>query len=78
MADCTALKDRLDALNAARDRILTGGAVRVIVDSDGSRVEYTATRLSDLLQEIIRAQAAYDACAGVTAVLTRPLTFVFR
>jgi gpW len=78
VADCADLKARLDKLSAARDRLLTGESARVIVDSDGSRVEYTSIRMSDLIAAIAKAQAAYDACTGATGIVTRPLQFFFR
>lgn len=76
--DCAAIKTRLDAAQAAFDRLSLGGAVRVVVDSDGSRVEYTAASRAELYKYIQLLTAQYAACIGGTRVsVTRPTNFVF-
>lgn len=77
MADCAAIKARLDSALSAYDRLVTGGAIRVVQDSDGSRIEYTAANSARLYADIGLLQAQYDACTGKPAVVTRPLTFIF-
>lgn len=76
--DCTALKTRLDQLIAARDRLLTGKQLVVVVDANRSRVEYTPAKSDELYAEIAKLQAQYNACIGGTlTVLTRPLQYFF-
>lgn len=78
MADCAALKTRLDQLIAARDRLLTGKQIAVVVDANRSRVEYTPANSNSLYAEIAKVQAQYDACVGGTAVaLTKPFQYFF-
>jgi len=78
MADCTALKTRLDQLISARDRLLTGRQIVVVVDANRSRVEYTPANSNSLYAEIAKLQAQYDACiGGVPTVLTRPFQYFF-
>lgn len=78
MADCTAIKTRLDQLIAARDRLQTGKQIVVIVDAFRSRVEYKPADLNQLYVDIALAQAQYDACVNGTPVaLTKPFQFFF-
>lgn len=78
MADCAAIKAKLDAAQAAFDRLISGRAIRVVVDSDGSRIEYTSANQSKLYQYLQLLQAQYDACIGGTKpAVTKPLQFVF-
>lgn len=78
MATCAEIKAELDSALAAYKRLTEGGALRVVQDSDGSRVEYTAANSSRLLQRIQLLQAQYDAClAGTSTVVTQPLQFFF-
>lgn len=78
MADCALIKTKLDAALAALDRLTLGGAVRVIVDSDGSRIEYSTANRPSLVAYVQLLQAQYDACVtGNRAVVTRPINFVF-
>lgn len=79
MADtCTELKNRLDAANLAAASIRSGGGVRSVTDSDGSRIEYSTANLPSLLSYIALLQAQYDACVqGGGAVVTRPVQFFF-
>jgi hypothetical protein len=77
--DCAAIKALLDQAIAARTLIATGGSVRSVTDSDGSRVEYNAAKMSDLNALIAKLQAEYDACnaGSVGVVATRPTNFFF-
>lgn len=78
MADCAAIKAKLDSALDAYTRLTQGGAIRVVQDSDGSRVEYTAANAGRLYANIALLQAQYDACiAGVPASVTRPVNFLF-
>lgn len=76
--DCAAIKSRLDAAQAALEGLIAGGAVRSVTDSDGSRIEYTAAKLSDLRSYIALLTAQYNACIGGTGtVVTKPVNFFF-
>jgi hypothetical protein len=78
MADCAEIKTRLDSARAAYDRLINGGAIRVVQDSDGSRVEYTAANSGKLYAYIALLEAQYAGCvAGTSPVATRPLQFFF-
>jgi hypothetical protein len=78
MADCTAIKTQLDAANAAYSRLVTGGAARVVVDTDGSRIEYTAANRGSLYAYILTLQSQYNHCIGVHhRVGSRPVNFIF-
>lgn len=78
MADCSAIKARLDDALAAYDRLLTGRSVRLVWDSDRSRIEYTQADRGDLYAYIARLQIQYNACVGAPVVaLTKPINFVF-
>lgn len=76
---CEDIKARLDAALAARDRLIAGEAVVVIVDAFRSRVEYRPADIQTLTTQIARLQVEYNACInpGKPNVLTRPLRFVF-
>jgi hypothetical protein len=80
MADCTAIKNRLDSAITARDRLITGSQVVVISDAQRSRVEYRPADLSTLTAHIAQLQAEYNACVNPgqpVQALTRPIKFVF-
>lgn len=79
MADCAAIKARLDSAIAARDRLVAGAQVVVIVDGARSRVEYTPAQMPMLTVEIQRLTAEYQLCInpGKPNVLTRPVQFIF-
>lgn len=80
-----ACEDILQQLNdaiAARQRLITGASVAVIVDAFRSRVEYKQSDLPSLTAEVQRLQAEYNsciACANHTRVQpsTRPVRFIF-
>lgn len=77
---CEDIKTRLDDAIAARQRLVTGSQVVVIVDAFRSRVEYKPVDLPDLTAEIQRLQAEYNVClaaCGRVTPLTRPLRFIF-
>lgn len=78
MATCPEIKAELDSALAAYRRLTEGGAARVVQDSDGSRIEYTAANSGRLLMRIQLLQAQYAAClTGATPVVTKPLQFFF-
>jgi hypothetical protein len=78
MADCAAIKTRLDAAQAALDALQRGAAIREVQDADGSRVMYTPASLPALISRVAVLQAQYDACiAGTATVVTRPVNFFF-
>lgn len=80
MPDCSAIKTRLDNAISARDRLITGQQIVVIVDAFRSRVEYSKSDLPNLTMEIQRLTAEYQACIGPPGtpnVLTRPIQFIF-
>lgn len=80
MADCSAIQTRLNQAIAARDRLIAGSQVVVIVDAFRSRVEYKPADLSTLTAEIQKLQAEYNACVnppGTVTALTRPVQFIF-
>lgn len=78
MADCAAIKAKLDDALAAYDRLVSGQSVRVVWDSDRSRIEYTSANLPSLYAYIQRLTVEYAACLGKPAVaLTKPIQFVF-
>lgn len=79
MPDCSAIQTKLDEALSAFHRLTTGGSVRVIVDTDGSRIEYNAANSSKLSAYIQLLQAQLAECQGTatTVAVTRPINFVF-
>lgn len=78
MADCAAIKTKLDAAIDAYDRLVSGRSVRVVWDSDRSRIEYTSANLPSLNAYIQRLTVEYAACIGQPiAAATKPIQFVF-
>lgn len=63
----------LDQAKDARHKLVTGRLARVFMDQNGERVEYTATRLSDLDKYIAQLEAQV---AGTTSA-RKPLGFLF-
>jgi hypothetical protein len=79
MADCAAIKTRLDQAIAAYDRLQTGKSVLVVVDGFRSRIEYAKADQAQLYAYIQQLQVQYNQCVGgqPALVITRPLNFVF-
>jgi len=76
-ADCAAIKDELDKARATYERLIAPG-VRSVMDSDGSRIEYTTGNAEYYRERVQLLQAAYDACIGGRgAALTTPINFIF-
>jgi hypothetical protein len=67
-------EQKLQQARDARHRLLTGTQVRVFVDQNGERVEYTATNIARLEAYIAELEALL---AGSTALVRRPLGFFF-
>lgn len=68
-----------EALNAYH-QLNTGGSVRVIVDQNGERVEYTAANRQSLLAWIMRLQNALknpNPCDALMGVPGKPAGFLF-
>lgn len=79
MADCSGIKSRLDNAIAARQRLIEGSAVTVIMES-GTRIEYRQADLGSLTAEIARLTAEYNVCiadGGRVTPVARPLNFFF-
>lgn len=68
-----------DALNAYH-QLNTGGSVRVVVDQNGERVEYTAANRQSLLAYIMRLQNALQSpnpCTAFMGLPGKPAGFLF-
>jgi hypothetical protein len=76
-ADCAAIKDELDKARATYERLIAPG-VRSVMDSDGSRIEYSTGNAEYYREKVQMLQAAYNAClSGRGAALTTPINFIF-
>lgn len=68
-----------EAMNAYH-QLNMGGSVRVVVDQNGERVEYTAANRQSLLAWITRLQNALqqpDPCASLLGAPGKPAGFTF-
>jgi gpW. len=68
-----------DALKAYHD-LNTGGSVRVVVDQNSERVEYTAANRQSLLAYIMRLQSAIKSpnpCDSFMGLPGKPAGFLF-
>lgn len=81
MSDCLAdLKAKLKQAQDAYHNLMVGGSVRVFVDQNGERVEYTAANARNLLNYIttLQQQIAAGECGGIGAGrVSRPVGFLF-
>ena len=77
--DCEKIKANLDSALAAYQDLMLGKSIKVYVDSDGSRIEYSVQSQGTLYKYIQILQAQYDACVGngKTAMMYRPLNPYF-
>lgn len=76
--DCAGIKAALEDKLAQYNLATGGGGIRSVTDSDTSRVEYNAPNAQRLMQDIQLLQAMYSSCiAGTSAVMTRPINFLF-
>jgi hypothetical protein len=66
----------LDEANLAYHRLQTGVMPRVVVDVDGSRVEFTAANSGKLYSYILQLQQQIGAANGLPSSI-RPAQFVF-
>lgn len=78
--DCiTELKQQLKEAKAAYHQLMMGGSVRVVVDQNGERVEYTAANKQSLFNyiKILEAQiCSPNPCSG-GATRNGPAGFLF-
>lgn len=78
MADCAAIKTKLDEAEAALHRVHLGGTVRRVRDLSGEEIEYNAANLANLKSYIALLTAQYAACLNGTGVaITRPVNPLF-
>lgn len=76
-------KELMDWLKEAKDalhQLNTGGSVRVVVDQNGERVEYTAANRQSLLAYIMRLQSAINSnnpCGAMYGAPGKPVGFIF-
>lgn len=73
------LRAWLTEAEAAYQRLLTGKAVRVVIDSNGERVEFTAVSADALRRHVLdlRRQLAALECPVSAARAARPIGFFF-
>lgn len=70
----TTTQARLAEAEAALHRLITGQMVRVVVDQNGERVEFTMTNIERLRAYIAELKALL---AGVDPMVRRPMGFIF-
>lgn len=78
---CAELAEKLANARASYEQLIMGGAVRVVVDQNGERVEFTAAtapRLSLYIQTILSEMRRMGcACAVPGPQQQRALKFIF-
>lgn len=85
MFDCSGLtcEELAEMLKDAREayaRLVTGKAVRVVVDQNGERVEFTAasaSRLNSYIQTILSAMRDQGCACAKNAMPSRAFKFIF-
>lgn len=77
MTDCTATSQLLLEAERAYHQLMLGQSVKVFVDQNGERVEYTTANRDALLNYInaLRSKITSGACS--TPTQNRPLRFTF-
>lgn len=77
MTDCTATAQLLAEAEKAYHQLMLGQSVRVFVDQNGERVEYTAANRDALLNYInaLRSQITSGSCGAPK--VNKPLRFTF-
>ncbi|MDQ0317714.1 gpW family head-tail joining protein [Amorphus orientalis] len=75
--NCQHLKQKLDEAEAALHDLQTGRAVRVLVDHDGSRIEYQVGNKAQLSAYVSELRKALDACLSGRVKSNGPLRFVW-
>ncbi len=71
------LRARLTEAEGAYHRLMSGKALRVVVDQNGERAEFTSVSAAQLYAYIMRLKAEIAALTGGPAPVVRPLRFVF-
>lgn len=77
---CEELAELLANARKAYNDLVMGGQVRVVVDQNGERVEFTAAnsaRLSLYIQTILSAMRTQGCACAPAAQQTRALKFIF-
>lgn len=67
----------LDEANKAYHQLITGGMARVVVDQNGERVEFTASRRADLYNYILQLQGILGTAVTPMALPRGPASFIF-
>lgn len=67
------LKKRLADAEQAQHDLMTGRAVRVLVDQNGERIEYTTANAYRLATYIAELQRRIAACSGNRSGVGRPM-----
>lgn len=72
------LQARITEAESAYHRLMSGKAMRVVVDQNGERMEFTSVSAAQLYGYIVRLKAELAALTGgPPPVVSRPLGFVF-
>lgn len=71
------LQQMIDEASAAYHELVMGNKPRVVVDSNGERVEFTAANSQKLYAYIQQLQAQLDALNGQCRPTNAPLRFIF-
>lgn len=74
--DLVIIRERLTAARDQYHRLMTGKAIRVMVDQNGERVEYTAVSAANLMAYIKQLEGMLDAASGTNQV-SGPLRFMW-
>lgn len=85
MADIVTLKKYLKEAQLAYHQLMMGGSVRVFVDQNAERLEYTAANKQNLYNYIIQLRAQIcaidpsdEVCSCGFGVVSSPMGFTFR
>lgn len=75
MTDCTAIEAKLAEAENAYHQLMTGQSVRVFVDQNGERVEYSAANKQSLINYIAQLRSSIINGCDTTATTNKPLRF---
>lgn len=75
--DTVIIRERLTRAREQYDKLMNGKAVRVIVDQNGERVEFSAVKSGDLAQYIRELEQQLGAATGGRPVVRGPLRFMW-
>lgn len=79
---CAVIQARLDGAEDAYDKLMRGKSVRVLVDQNGERIEFTPATLPNLRVYIaeLNQKLLAGGCGGCTVspFATSPLEFYFK